>query len=163
MKERPGALGVQRRYGWKVKVPKYVQAVDFEAGSSVIVEDIEIPDTVLYINADGSELQVYRSWKVDKDNPKYASTEDGMLMDKAETEILGIPEHISEIRIPDGITSIKLTKNNQLTQIHMEMDSVEKIPDLEYDNLSNCTLIVKVNCWRLILSPIRRFWPRAIV
>lgn len=138
-----GALGVQRRYGWKVKVPKYVQAVDFEAGSSVIVEDIEIPDTVLYINADGSELQVYRSWKVDKDNPKYASTEDGMLMDKAETEILGIPEHISEIRIPDGITSIKLTKNNQLTQIHMEMDSVEKIPDLEYDNLSNCTLIVK--------------------
>lgn len=136
-------LGVQSRYGVKLQVPEYVQAVDFEEGASVIVEHIEIPDTVLYINTDGAELQVYQSWKVDKDNPNYASTEDGMLMDKEETKILGIPEHISEIRIPDSIASVKLTRNNRLTRIHMESDSVESMPELEFDNLSNCTIVVK--------------------
>ncbi len=136
-------MSVTGRYGADLWVPNYVQTVDFDSNADITVEDVYIPSTVLYINNMEDGLEVHKGWHVDKENEVYVSSEDGMLLNKAETEVLGVPTEIEKITISDTVTKVSLTAQNRLEEVHLKADSIETLPVINYDNLSNCTIFVK--------------------
>lgn len=127
------------KYLEKLEVPKYIQAVCLQEG--VETETIHIPDTVLYIQNDGYGLRVNQSYEVDEQNPNYAS-EDGMLLNKEKTEIIGIPYEKKEMTISSNITKVNLTSDNQIDTLIFEADDLSEIPDMDLGNLSGCKVIV---------------------
>lgn len=83
------------------------------------------------------------AYVVDKDNIKYASTDDGMLTNKDVTEIFGIPYKVEEIKIPKTVKKVNLDISNNISVIHIEAETPEELPAVNYEKLKNCKIIVK--------------------
>lgn len=123
-------------------VPKYIQAVKIDEDAGLSVNYITIPDTVLYIETQNSGMRVNQGYIVDKDNLNYSSTEEGLLMNKAETEILNIPYAKTAITIPDTVENVQMEKQNQLKKITVKRTAGEELPQISYGNLKNCKIVV---------------------
>lgn len=126
----------------EVVVPKYVQAVEIDPSANLEVDFLKIPDTVLYLADSGTGLHVNKGYLVDEDNPNYQSTEDGVLLNKAGMEMLGIPYELESLTIPETITKAALPSDNQISEIELLAESEKGLPELNYKNLKNCKLIV---------------------
>ena len=127
----------------KVSVPEYVQAVMIDEDAAMSVNYLEIPDTVLYVQTENSGMRVNEGYVVDENNLNYDATEDGMLTNKDNTAILSIPYEKEEITIPEGIRSVKTEKKNKIQTIHLEAESLGEIPDINYNELSGCKILMQ--------------------
>lgn len=125
-----------------LSVPKYIQAVMIDENAGLSVNYIKIPSTVLYIDIQKSGMRVNQGYIIDKNNPNYASTEEGLLMNKEATEILSIPYNKTAITIPDTVEKIQVEKKNQLKKITVKRSGKEALPEINYANLKNCKVIV---------------------
>lgn len=123
-------------------VPEYVQAVAIDSAEEIDVDYLKIPETVLYLADSSTGLHVNRGYLVDEDNPMYQSTDDGVLLDKEATQILGIPYELEKLTIPASITNVKLDEDNSISEIELEAESLDTIPELSYSNINNCKIIV---------------------
>lgn len=152
---------IQKLWSHRVVVPKYVQAIDINASEGLEADILEIPDTVMSVkNQDGS-LRVNNKYIVDKDNQWYASTEDGILMDKEETEILGIPYKMKKISVPENITKVSVGEENQLKELIFEETDLDHLPQITLQNLQNCHVTVDENILETFLKENRTFFTAA--
>ena len=126
----------------EVIVPEYVQAVAIDSSADLEVDYLTIPDTVMYLADSSTGLHVNRGYLVDEDNPVYQSTDEGVLLNKEATEILGIPYELEKLTIPATITNINLNADNQISEIHIEAKTLDSVPALSYANINHCKLVV---------------------
>ena len=126
----------------KLDVPDYIQAIRVDEDTSLKVEELKIPSTVLYIELSDSGLEVENGYEISEDNLFYSATDDGVLMNKAATKMIGIPTKIRKIEIPDTVESVVVLKKNQLSSIRVHASTIEDFPQIDYTNLENCTVIV---------------------
>ena len=124
-----------------LKVPKYIQSVDMEKDADIIADYIDIPSTVIYINNNSAGLRIKKGYIVDEDN-EYYSSKDGVLCNKEKTEILGVPYQMTHIEVPDIVTKVNLDKYNSINTITLKASSMEELPEIEYDNISSCKIVV---------------------
>ncbi len=136
-----GTIFERIRYN-ELIVPEYVQAVSIDESADLQIDYLKIPDTVLYLDDSSAGLRVERGYLVDEDNPVYLSTDEGMLMNKNATEILGIPYELEKLIIPETITKANLNEDNQISEIQIEAETLESVPELNYKNIKNCKLVV---------------------
>ena len=127
----------------KITVPEYIQAVMMDESTEISVNYLELPDSVLYVKTSNSGMRVNQGYTVSKDNRNYDATEDGMLMNKEDTEILSIPYEKEEITIPATVCKVDTEKKNKISKIHLEAESGEELPDINYDELTDCTILMK--------------------
>lgn len=130
-------------YQEPLEVPKYVQALDIEGYFPKIVDRVTIPDTVLYINYQSTEMRVDEAWIVDEDNPFYRADGAGVLFNKAQTKMLGIPYQIGQMVVPENVEEIYIPDYNQLSVIDFGSRDVDDIPEINYNNLWDCRLVVE--------------------
>lgn len=123
-------------------IPEYVQAVEIDSSAEIDVDYLKIPDTVLYLADSSMGLHVERGYLVDEDNPVYQSTDEGVLLDKEATQILGIPYELKKLTIPATIQKADLDADNQISEIEIEADTLDSVPELSYNNINNCKLVV---------------------
>lgn len=134
----------QDKDGKKVlSVPKYMQAVDLANDAEVETDYLEIPDTVLVMNTDFSGLHVKQGYRVDEANSVYGSTSEGVLTDKTKKVYLGVPSAIKTLRIPETVTKVNLSSNNEISTLYIEAAILDEMPEISYDNLKKCKTIVK--------------------
>ena len=124
-------------------VPKYIQAIAIDSDADISVNYLTIPDTVLYIKLDDSGMRVNESYKVDKNNPNYSSTKEGVLLNKDETEIIGIPYNTKKLTVGKSVKRVRIEEKNQLSQIDLSNQSLDQIKNIDYTRLHNCKLIVQ--------------------
>lgn len=127
----------------KLTVPKYIQAVDIDDGADLDIDYLEIPDTVYYIDVSGNGLLVNKGYQVSKDNPNYGVTEDGILTDKKQTAYLAVPYKMTELNVPETISTVNVTENNQLKELILKAEILDEMPEVVYKNLNNCKTVVK--------------------
>lgn len=128
-----------------LSVPKYVQAISIDSDADMSVNYLEVPDTVLYIELDNSGMRVNEGYKVDKNNPNYTTTDEGVLLTKDETEIIGIPYHTKKLKVSESVKRVRIEEKNQLSEIDLSKKSLDEIQNIDYSRLHNCKLIVNDN------------------
>ena len=144
-------------YDWveTIEVPQYVQSVEFDYGVGICTESLNLPSSVLYVNTNGIPtylddwlmydrgLAVKERYTVSEDNPRYTA-EDGVLYNKEETEILGVPVCRSELTVESGISKVVLPYQNQLEYLKLEITDVKHLPEINYERLdkTNCRIVV---------------------
>ncbi len=140
----------EHEYDWldTLDVPQYVQSVEFDYCSGFSVKYINIPDTVLYVNTNGIPtiydswfmydrgIQVEEGYNVADGNPRYTA-EDGLLYSKDKTEILGVPVKKTELTVGSDVTKVVLPYQTQLSVLDLRIDSVDDLPDINYERLNN--------------------------
>lgn len=131
-----------------LQVPEYIQAVIIE--EPLTVEELVIPSSVLYVDTDGS-LFVKKSYVVDADNINYTS-EEGILYNKAQTEIAGIPYDTEEITVDALISKVHLDMDNQIETITLEAKTMDDLPEIDFDRLKDCKIIVDDDILKEFLS-----------
>lgn len=138
---KDGTIFDRIRYD-ELVVPEYVQAVSVGESADLDVDYLKLPDTVLYLDDSSKGLHVERGYLVDEDNPVYQSTDEGVLLNKEATEILGIPYELKKLTIPATITKADLDEENQISEIDIEAETLDTMPKLNYSNISNCKIVV---------------------
>ena len=140
----------ERMRSWKsaqiksrLTVPDYVQAVIIDRDTPHVVDYLEIPESVLYIDINAG-LTVNEGYEVDPQNMKYKATEDGMLVNYEETEILSVPYEFTELTIPSGIYKVDLADKNKIQTIELLTDDefYPVFPEINYDCLNEGSRIV---------------------
>ena len=134
-------------------VPKYIQSVDIVDYAGLTVDNLFIPDTVLYINESSLGITVNEAFRVDTDNLNYASTEEGVLTNKAGTEYQIIPAKITDLDVEENVTKVNLSGNNQVSVLNLKAESIEQLPKLVIDTTDifgnsetkgqNCKIVLK--------------------
>lgn len=120
-----------------LEVPEGVQAIDLM--SQLDVMSVKIPSTVTEVNTEN--LVVEGAYEVSKDNKVYSSG-DGLLMDKEQSEILGIPSVVESLTIPDFVQKVQIPKDNHISRIEITAKKQEQIPQIATENLRNCEILV---------------------
>ena len=140
-------------YVTHLKVPQFVQAVDFPYYPGVTADYLDLPETVLYVNTDGIAsidedfllydrgLQVTRGYTVAEGNPRYTA-QDGILYNAEMTQMLGVPTERRELVVPGGITKVILPHQNHISTLILEFESEYDIPEINYTRLRSGTRIV---------------------
>lgn len=98
--------------------------IDDDAGLEV--DYLTLPDTVIYLNNTGSGLVVNYGYDVDENNTKYQSTDEGLLLNKTGTEILGIPYEAERLVVPATVESVTLNDENKIGSIYLEAESDDR-------------------------------------
>lgn len=124
----------------RLTVPRYVQSVDIAYDKKLSVDYLEIPDTVIYYAYESSGLKVQKGYLVDENNSHYASTEDGMLLNKARTEILNVPYQARTIMVPASVKQVSLSYDNQISSMTLEAETTDTMPLIAWDRLSHCKI-----------------------
>lgn len=126
----------------KLVVPKYIQSVDFDGTEECEVDQLQIPDTVLFIDIEAVGADVKKKYLVSSDNLCYSATKEGLLMNKEQTKILGVPSQMENLTVPEDVTSVKLFSKNRLKTVTIEAGSADELPDIDYTRLKDCTILV---------------------
>lgn len=151
LSERTGA-----RYAPRLDVPQYVQAVDFNQFNPLIVDTLSLPSSTVYINTTNGGIQVYDSYTVADDNPFYRA-QNGVLINRDATQLLGIPLRLTWLDIPSTVTNINLPANNSLQAIHLRHKSISELPDINYDLLPlGCKLILEDDVAQEFMTQYRK-------
>lgn len=125
----------------KLTVPDYVQAVIIDKDRMHSVDYLEIPESVLYIDINAG-LTVNEGYEVDPQNIKYKATEDGMLVNYWETEILSVPYNFTTLTVPSNIWKVTLAENNKIQTVELLADNEFDLPDMNYECLNEGSRIV---------------------
>ncbi len=123
----------------RLDVPVYIQSVELE--EAIDVDYMSIPESVIYIDNDGVNLNVRKAYEVADDNAHYSS-QDGVLMSKDKSQILAIPYSRDSIVINNGINKVVVNANNNLSDIVIKADTIETLPQLDYAGINNCRITV---------------------
>ena len=134
--------GIGRSSSRIVYVPEYIQSVDLNQSPGMTCSWMEVPSTVMYMDEE-TPVYVTDGFIVDEDNPYYSSSEDGLLLSKDETEILGIPSGKTSITIQPGIQSVRFTYSSSVKEITILANSMDEMPDLDFTRLNNATIHVQ--------------------
>ena len=105
----------------------------------------------------GKESTSYRKLTV----PKYIQavdiddgvTEDGILTNKKQTEYLAVPYKMTELTLPETISAVNVTENNQLRELTLKAKILDELPEVAYKNLNNCKTVVEDD---LLISFIKK-------
>lgn len=138
-----------------LEVPQYVQAVEFDYIDGFSVNYLKLPDSVLYVNTKGIPsveesgvleergLQVKKGYEVAEGNPRYKS-ENGLLYNKAGTEILGVPTGWEELDVDAGIEKVVLPYQNHMKYLCLHITDTKKLPEINYERLNadQCKIVV---------------------
>lgn len=122
-------------------VPKYVQAVNIPAGTVLDVDYLQVPETVIYL-ADGG-LEVGRAYVVEESNEVYASSDEGVLMNKAQAQMLAVPTKLKTLTVPGTVEKVALQSNNKVRKLVLECQTLEQLPEIKFENLKDCTVVVR--------------------
>lgn len=135
-----------------LKVPEYVQAVDFPY-SEEDTEYLELPASVVYVNTVGVPtfldsvaynygLGVMKGYIVADGNPRYTA-EDGILYSVDKTQILGVPTEVRTLTAAAEVTKVVLPYQSRLEKLVLEAESIEDIPTVNYDRVpQSCRIVV---------------------
>ena len=126
-----------------LEIPKYVQAISIEDTGDIVADYLEIPDTVLHIENTNQNLMIKKGYKVAQENPCYTSLENGILTNKEKTKYIRIPYNMKSLKVTDKITSVYISKQNKISKIELASDNIQNFPEINYQNLSNCKIVVK--------------------
>lgn len=126
-----------------LSVPQYIQAVIIDKDANVDTDYMEIPDSVLYFRSSDTGLIVRKGYQVNSDNLKYTTTDDGILINKRGTEYIAIPYDIKSLTIPETVNRAVITQNNQISEIRLNAEILDEMPEIAYKNLKNCNTIIK--------------------
>ena len=120
-----------------------MQAININPDSGLAADYLAVPDTVYYIETLNDGLRVDKGYQVDENNPVYASNEEGILTNKAGTELIGIPYDAEKVTAAKEVTKIRISAENQIKELHLETDEIEDLPSANYEYLNHCKIIVK--------------------
>ena len=125
-----------------LNVPKYIQAIDIDESNTLTVDNVVIPDTVLYIDTADTGLRVRSGYIVSENNRMYRS-DNGVLLSKDGSQLLGIPLGYKGITIPDVVSKIVLPSANNLMRITLLADEADKLPTFDFSNVNRgCTFVL---------------------
>lgn len=134
-------------YQEHLAVPQYIQAVDMPYYPYVSVGYLDLPDSVIFVDTDGVKdftdddlvydrgLQVTKGYTVADGNPRYTAR-DGLLYNKAMTEILGVPTGRTELTVEKNVTSVHLPYRSKLTSLTLAADSMDALPEVNYAQMA---------------------------
>lgn len=138
-----------RKYIKELNVPKYIQSVSLT--DQIETDVMSIADTVLYVENNGNSLRVNHAFQVEEMNPNYAS-ENGLLMDKEKTKIIGIPYEKDCLTVEKNIIKVNLTQDNHLRSVEIKADNMENFPEIPLENLSDCKIIVEDQIFNVFME-----------
>lgn len=136
-------------------VPEAVQAVIMMYQPCLAVGTLQLPDSVLYVDTSGLDpfaaldystgLMVKDAYEVSENNPRYTA-KDGLLYNKEETVIEGVPVNRTELYIPFGTAKVNLPYGSHLQTVTLELFDAEFLPTIDYSRLpSDCQVEVEDN------------------
>lgn len=134
--------GNDKRQYRKVTVPQYIQSVVIDTGSGLATDYLEIPDSVIYIENTQDGLEVDQGYLVGDGNRNYSSTEEGVLTNKTQTSYLAIPCKMEELTVPEKVTNISLTADNNIRELRLEARTMDLMPEISYQSLHDCKTII---------------------
>lgn len=114
-----------------IAVPEGIQKVDMFAA----VDSIDIPASVMSIM---EKLAVSKAYNVAEDNAYYSDV-NGVLYNKAQTELIAVPEEKKYMEVPKGVKHITLNPDNQLTAISLLSETP---PTIDLSKLHGATIYV---------------------
>ena len=128
---------------YKLTVPAYVQAVDIDQEADRYVDYLELPASVIYVNNIDDGLMVYNGYIVSPENRNYKATENGILVNREETAILGIPFKVENLEIPVSAEQVNLPEKNQIKTLTLLTEDMANFPQINYENLpEECQILV---------------------
>ena len=110
-----------------LEVPYGIHNIDMYGA---VLKKIIIPGSVLKITEGG--LDADEAYEVSGENSRYCSV-DGMLFDKEQSKLCGIPLNKLTLTVPESVTKIQLSWQNQIQEIHIQSAQPPEI-DLEFLN-----------------------------
>lgn len=116
----------------ELSVAKGIQWVDLE---QAVLTKLELSDSVAVVSTEG--LTVKEEFAVSEENP-YFTTLNGVLLNKEQTEIIGIPVNTKEINVPDTVQKVNISEENSIRKL---VFSSEEPPEIDL------TKIKEVNLW----------------
>lgn len=126
----------------RLQVPKYVQAVNIDDGALLTVDQLILPDTVLYVNTTSDTLRVNQSYSVSEGNPALRAI-GGVLMNHAVTQILGIPLGMTSLSVPSTVASVQIPAHNSLQTVTLAGTSLDQLPTITPETVNaGCTFIM---------------------
>lgn len=123
-----------------IRVPEYVQAISMDPFMANCYDQMEIPKSVIYVDTDSAPVCVYDRFIVDPDNPVYSSNEEGLLLNKAQDEIIAIPSKLQEIHVGPNIKKVNFGSTSSVNRIYLHATSFEELPEIDYSKLSDMTI-----------------------
>ena len=133
-------------YEMELKVPEGIQAVDIQKEEDledqIWVDTLMLPDSVICVNTLGRMI-VFNNYVVDEKNPCLYADENGILYNKAENQILGIPFTTYDISVPSKVGKVIIPSDNMLMQITLETTDAAEIPEMNLENAQDCTISLK--------------------
>lgn len=126
-----------------LQVPDGFQAVKMLYQPALAVGTLELPDSVFYVDTSGVNfssllynlgMSVKDAYVVSENNPRYTS-KDGLLYNKDETVIEGVPTNRTELEVPFGVTQVKLPYGSHLQTVTLDTFMAEFLPELDYTKL----------------------------
>ena len=112
-------------------------------GKRTEVDSLELPSTMLLVNASGEGLRVKSAYHVDADNEVYATTEDGVLTNKEGTEYYGIPTSKKQLEVPAGVTKVDIPQGTSLKTLVIKAGTGDVLPEINgLSNMSGCNVVV---------------------
>lgn len=112
-------------------IPEGIQTAALTAD----VDRVVIPASVVELE---DTLTVKDAYEVDTDNPVLAST-DGVLYDRAYTELYAVPYGMSSVTVPETVEKITLSEQNCIQSLTLH---AETPPEIELRRLENATIYV---------------------
>lgn len=120
----------------ELSVMKGIQWVDLGIKS---LRKLELSDSVAAVSMDG--LSVRDEFVVNETNP-YFTTLNGVLLNKDQTEIVGIPVNTKEIEVPKEVEKINIPENNNIQKL---VFSSENPPEIDLTKMEDVNLWVPNN------------------
>lgn len=122
-----------------LEIPEYIQAVDPD--SWIMADTIQLPSTVVYVDTDG--VIAWNAFAVDDRNPCLSAGSDGVLYNKAKTQILTIPYITEEITVSSGVEKVAIPVLNSLQTIRLEATASAQLPEINLENADGCAVSMK--------------------
>ena len=117
----------------ELSVTKGIQWIDLE---QAVLTKLELSDSVAVVSTEG--LTVKEEFAVSGTNP-YFTTLNGVLLNKEQTEIVGIPVNTKEINVPDTVQKVHISEENSIQKL---VFSSQEPPEIELTKIKEANLWV---------------------
>lgn len=119
-------------------------------------DTMKLPASLLYLSTtdttenqeDTFNFRVNKAYEVAEDNINYAA-EDGILMNQEKTQILSIPLEREKVIVPEGVTNVHFSMDNQIKEIHF---TDEKPANASFASLYDAKIYVPTSSYLRYLS-----------
>lgn len=112
-------------------------------GKRTEVDYLELPSTMLSVNASGEGLRVKSGFRVNAGNEVYSVTSDGVLCNKEGTEYYGIPTTKKQLEVPAEVTKVDIPEGSALKSLVLKTNDDNALPEINgLSNTSGCNVVV---------------------